>query len=768
VAEDKPDRVIFINSSALEASDVHFLLNFLNEMYRQMTDAESLETKGLQKAILDGELEQQFRLGLPFALVAPPTKQIMKAAHQEMIIAWAEMSTLRSIAPKEDRSAVAKFISDRIAMFEEALKGKFEDVVLTGILPEFFVLYLRAGALLMALADDPYVFSAARRRYEEAHQLIVQESIAKGVPSLGRALTVISRGLLEPSVYENANTFANRIPELVVAATKELAPEFYDTLLPLFLLHAGHAISEKLSLEPEGIPEPAINEFLELCDSLGKKAGSNLLLDFVARQMKLQVLLTLGYYVHDPIICKRVERIASENLTRFEGRLRSYHIPFWESQLDDGDLYIDLLAAASFCMALGDFEAYSRLRGLLVAHQDRHDAKTALAQLLWGDFIAREDYDALTHLRALIPEVRADRIPLNKLLEPMFEMFATMADAILIESGRYERFARAQLFAATQELSAGAFVKDLIQYLALNSFFATLPFLYRAAEADSVTLLASNLRHAVEASSHFAIAERPDSPNQLIFLKTLMVEKMALEDVAEVSRLAEIISKHPFASPNTKLLVSLAGKWVDAKAGKVDPVFSVLGSSLKTQSPWILAASRVMLSTAASHYLKVVGSRPESGLEKSMEGRANFWKGMALELGLQVCYVSEGYDVQSRVILDGEEMMDLVCSRRQDSSCEVLFVDAKFESKTYGLQEAAYLARRVRKLKDSLAELIPRHEMSRFLVSVVVASLGGISKGAREVLRDELKSIPVSVISGDSLAEFLKVHKVKLPLRPPS
>jgi len=137
VAEDKPDRIIFINSSALEASDVRFLLNFLSELYRHLTDAESLETKGLQKAILDGELEQHHRLGLPFALVGTPTKQIMRAAHEMMIIAWAEMSTLRSIAPKEDCSAVAKFVSDRIAIFEEALKGKFEDVVLTGILTSF-------------------------------------------------------------------------------------------------------------------------------------------------------------------------------------------------------------------------------------------------------------------------------------------------------------------------------------------------------------------------------------------------------------------------------------------------------------------------------------------------------------------------------------------------------------------------------------------------------------------------------------------------------
>ncbi len=756
--------VVFLNASRLDSRDIGFLIALFAELERLTRSGSIPFPGGLVEAVYEGDARPYRILGLPFAIVTPPTEKNARACASAAGTAWAELTALRALAASFDQATLVKFVSDRVDLFRDSLRRKRDDVLLSGTLNEFFGLYVRIAALLMVFPVNSGVLSANRRSVERAHGELVSYCKSKRVASMGEALSAMLEGLLDPALYESVAVFMGRLPAVLEEGHKKLTLEFHDSTLPLFLMKTALTLSAQLSIEPENVPEERIHQFLEMCDRLAKKAGTNLLLDVVSRRMKLQVLVALGYFVLDPIVSRQAERVATDNLARFEGRLGGYRMQPTGSRLDEGDLLLDVLTVAGLCWMIGDVEGAKRMEALVEARKDHSEAKTALAQMLWTHFAATEDYDALVQLRALLPEIKPDRVPGNVLLQPSHDMFAAFADGVLTEDRRFEHFARAQLMAAAMEPSPEVFVKDVLQQQALNAFFTMFPFLYHAAQSESVTLLSSNLRHAVEAANHFSVAERRESPNYLTYLKTAILEKMALGEVEEVSRIAQEIAGHPQASAPARQLASLAGRWVDGMVGRIDPVLSALDSNATTRSPWIQVAQRLVSSSARTHYLRVAGRGPQTDNIQRVQGVLNVWRGAALELAIQVCYLSDGYTAHRGVLMDGKEVMDVIAYRTDASRNEVVFVDAKFTRESYSSEQAAHFARRIRDLVRQRDDLFP-HLIGDLHVRAVVASLSGVSEEALSVLSRELPGAEVTAYAGKALPAFLKKHSVRLPVK---
>ena len=761
LSTDKPDTAVFLNSSALDTTDVEFIIEYLQSLQPEIWKAKSMRTFDLMWAIADGIISEQRRYGFPFARLDEHRIEWISRVAQVMIASWAQYEAVRNVRKTSDPSALARFVSHRLDLFEKCVLGEAGEAVLIGSLLDMFMQYLLGFSLCMALKKGTGMRTGAMRRLMQTHRKVVDK--VSSVPSLGEALETVTVELAKTETFDRMEDFEKAIPSIIESAYGQLKPEFFDLSGSLALMEFARDISERLSMAPWSIPEPVINDFLETCERISKKSDIHQLPALVASLMKFQVLLSFAFFIHHPVILPRVERTARENLLRFEGRIESMEIPLEEVGISDADLLLDVWYACCFCIMLGDFERAKRLKGLLEDRKHVPEARTALAQLLWAEFIAYEDYDSLARLRGILPEVRSEHVPMNELLEPMFDLYETLADAILQEDDRFERLARAQLKAADSDISPTMPVKDAMQYVALNVFLATLPCLYRASMSESKVLLASNLHHAVEACRYFSKAEKPQSPNHLIFLKTVLLEKMALGEPEEVSDLVDTILNHPFSSANTSVLCEIASKWVDSTKGDEDIVLSALDTQSPPHSPWIRTARRLLATDARKSYMKTIRASPAGAKVDSLQGLAGFLKGTVLELALQVCFLMDDYDVERRVLYEGLEVVDLLCHKGQEQSVEVILVDVKSARKTYGPKEARDFAMRVRKTLKGLDVLIPLEGGKNHEVRAIVANLSRISQNAHDELNALLQDVPCDFLTGEDLVEFLDRHGTMVP-----
>ncbi len=762
---EAPDCTVLLNSLALNASDIPAILAFIAETQRSYHEmGSSLATKELITSIAEGEFGLQSRYGLPFVLVDQPRAEMVALCEETMRRSWAEHCALKRLAGELDPSALSTFVQQRAEIHEDILAGQGGDLALAGTFSGLLMQYFPAASVGMALPGE--MRRIVLRRLEHAHRRLVAQAIEAGVPSLGRALQTLLDGFTDAALFSSQAAFERGVPAIVRAAYDELEPEFLDLSGSLGLMEQALDISAGLSLEQEAFPEQAINDYLELCDRVIRKRDAHQLPALTASRMKLQILLALGYYLGDSIVCPRIEGAATETLARFEGTTESLKIPFPELSVGEGDFYLDLLAALNACVFLGSPEAATRLRELLESRKDRPEATTAIAMLRWQDFAAYEDYDSLMEFRSLLPEIRSSHQPMNELLEPHFAVLELAADGVLREDDRLERLTEAQLLAADLEISPEALTKEVSQYLALNSFLSITTSLYRAVSSTSIALLVSNLRSAVESCGYFAVTEKPESPNYLLYLKTMLLDRMASDDVEEVAGLADAIMHHPYLSENAGFLASIAGRWVDLKQGRGDPVLSILEIERTPLSPWNMSAIRLFSTDARSAYLASLGGGEEPQRLKA-QGLVSHFKGIALELAAHVCFLREQYLVEGRVRLGGLEIMDLYCHRAEDVTSEALLADVKFIEGNYGPKEARDFATRVKQFITEVGSIDPQLAESEYTFRAVVITTGRISERTRKLLEKELGETTLDIKSGRALRNWFQDHRVASDLLSP-
>jgi hypothetical protein len=472
--------------------------------------------------------------------------------------------------------------------------------------------------------------------------------------------------------------------------------------------------------------------------------------------MKLQVLVSLGYYIGDPLVCSSIEKQTTENLKRFEGSASKLKSPLPEPCVDDSDLVMDVLGSMNLCISLGDLEPAWRLKTLIEERMDSPIGKTAWTLLQWCTFICFEDYDSLSRFRSLLPEIRGPLEPRNVLLEPSLSMLEQFADAISIREGRYEKFAKARQLAAELSIDPEMLVKSSLEREAVLVFLEALEFLFRAADSESLGLLSSNLRHAVETLRIYVTSERPDSPNHLILMKTELLEEMIRDNKDQVAFLANSIAVHPFVSENTSQLSRLSLDWANSKSGMGDTVLAALTHKGDSQSPWIRIAHRIMNESAKDAYNRVVRDRANLIAKPITTGGENFRKGRQMESLLQLHFMRGGYTVQPRLILDGVEIADIFCYRRRKSMLEIVCVDVKHTKKKYGPLQARDFASRALELRENLDFFLPSVQDEKVRMIAIVASSRGISEKGHAVLKKQLEDMKLKILPESMLAELLR------------
>lgn len=594
------------------------------------------------------------------------------------------------------------------------------------------------------------------------HSTVTDAARKHHVPSLGRSLTILLNELFQDRVYLDQRSFELLVPLAIEKARVQLDPEFQQPSWILSLCEEGLEHMRMISLSPEMMDELRIHEFIEECDRVANARYSNPLMAWSACRARFQVLTTLGFFIHDPCICPIIERLATEDLRRFEGEVSVMNDICPDIPVSLGDMLLDTLQALNLCFALGDSARVKRLRQLIDERASSPSAKIVRLNLLWNDSFAYEDYDSLLRFRSLLSEVKASNSPSNELLEPDFEMRELIAEGILNEEKRFENLARGRLKLLQFEISPEMAVKDHMQYTTFGHVLEAIYCLYKAAASRVSSELASNLHEAMSACEYIRVTEREVSPGYLLYLKTLLLEKMVLGDADGASVVVRKIEKHPFCTKSSEMLASIAERWIEAKGDKVLTVFSGLDYGPYSQSPWIIAGKMAIALDARKAYSEILGSKEPRDPHLVKSG-ASYWKGRAFELALEICYWNEGYKVRHRLKRGHKEQVDLLCSRTSMGVCEILLVDAKSGNGTYKPKDARDFCVRARELGQMAVDILGLSMDQAFKVRGVIASRGRVTDGAEKELEDGLNAVPYSIISGEQLMKFLADHKVAMP-----
>jgi len=339
-------------------------------------------------------------------------------------------------------------------------------------------------------------------------------------------------------------------------------------------------------------------------------------------------------------------------------------------------------------------------------------------------------------------------------------MLEQFANAIMIEKGRYISFAQARSLAYGLSIDPELLVKSTYEHEVTLILLDGLEFLYRAADSESVALLSSNLRHAVEILKAVGVVERSDSPNRLILMKTELLEGMISGDKERVSSLGSAIATHPFVSETTSELSCLSRDWVNSRDGKTDTVIAALTQDSHPRSPWIRIARRILNQDARDTYGRVVRDRARL-IEKPMAiGEENYRRGRRMESLLQLHFMRRGYVVQPRLFLEGVEVVDIFCYRTKKSRLEIALVDVKHTKRKYGPKEARDFAGRIRELRRNLSFVLPSAQGKSLKIVAVVASSSGLSENGKGILKKQLDDMPLEILPVPVLRRLLKVGQL--------
>ena len=758
LSPESQDYVMYLNYPALDTTETSFIVDYASEFVQQTILSNKINTGGLDNSVAAIEWRMQTELGFPFAVVTDYIRHIVQFMRIGMLRVWAEHSALERTVGKADSSAISKFVNRRIDLLETGFGIHSRDIGLHGSFYQIFHFYTLALGLCMALPSGSVLRSSALLRVDKLIEQSAQTARRRSLTSLANAIDVLRKLLAEQNVFESKETYESTLPAILEESGKCLKAEFVDLTGSMFLLEEALSISMDLSLRPDQIREQEIHWFLELCDLIAANAQGYQLAALIASRMKLQVLVSLGYYIGDPLICSTIEKQTTENLKRFEGSASRLRIFFKELSVDDSDLVLDVLGSMNLCICLGDLEPAWKLKRLIEDRKNSPIGKTAWTLLQWCTFAGFEDYDSLSRFRTLLPEIRYPLEPRNKLMEPSFSMLEQFADAISIKKGRYEKFAKARRLAEELSIDPEMLVKSTLEHEAILVFLEALEYLFRAADSESLAMLSSNLRHAIETLRICAAFERQDSPNRLILMKTELLEEMIRGNKDQVALLAKSIAVHPFVSENTSQLSRLSLDWANSKSGMVDAVLAALTHNGDSQSPWIRIAHRIMDETAKEAYSRVVRDRADLVAKPIATGGENYRKGKKMESLLQLRFMRGGYIVQPRLILEGVEIVDIFCYKRGRSRLEVACVDVKHTKKKYGPLEARDFASRVRELRENINLFLPSAQTDTVRMVAIVASASGISEKGNTVLKKQLKDIQLRILSKSMLANLLRTN----------
>jgi len=753
------DCVMYLNWSGIDTSEMNFITNYASVVIEELHAAREMSTEHMDQSFAKIEWILQTGLGCQFAVVDDYLLHRVQFLRESLFRAWAEHSALKRVARKSDPSELSKFVNRRIDLIESGLKESFRDLGLHGSYYQIFHFYTLAQGLCAALSNECTLRPVVMLRIEELTQSVIDEAERRSLPSLADSTKVLHFEFSTRDVFQCVKNYETELPAVLEKSGTCLKSEFVEFSSSLFLMNVARQISLDFSLRPDQIQEEKIQWFLGICDGVASNTQGYQLTALIACRMKLFVLQSLGYYIEDPSICSMVERQAVANLRRFEGSASGLKRPFRELGVDDSDLVLDVMGSMNLCIYLGDNERAWRLRTLIEERRSSPVGRTAWTLLQWNTFIAFEDYDSLSRFHSLLSEIRYPRDPRNVLMEPSFAMLEQFANALMIEQGRYVSFARARNLALDLSIDPERLIKSLHEYEQTLALLEGLEFIYRAADSESMALLSSNLRHAVETLSVISSAERPASPNRLILMKADLLEGMMCDDGERVSSIATSIPSHPFVSETTLELSQLSSAWVNAKAGTVDPVITALNQDKHPQSPWIRIARRICHEDAKEVYQKVVRDRARLIRKPVAIGGENYRRGRHMESLLQLRFTEQSYIVQPRLILEGIEVVDIFCYRKGETLTDVVLVDVKYTKKKYGPKEARDFAGRVREVQESLEFILPSSNPGSFRIKAVVASASGISKNGKKVLEKHLEDVDLQVLPTSLMQRLISASK---------
>jgi len=769
LSDDKAEYVVFLNCSALDSDEIDFTMAYVGTLQMELWRAREIDTRMLMTAVVSIESRLQSQIGFQFFPEPNYLKETIRFASNEMIRAWAENRASKSIIHKIDRAVLSKFLARRIDLIERVGEIALKDVALTGSYYQFFSLFLKLTALYDALPEESSLRNPAAARLERFSGIAIRQIEEKGLPSLAKAASSLQHFLSVSGVFKDQITYEKTVPVLLDNAASGLRAEFVDLSGAAFLASTAREICFALGVEPDQIPEPLIHEFLELCKRISQRKDTYQLTALIASRMELDVLISLGYFIQHPSICPKVALLATETFKRFLGSEIKLKSGFPELFVEDSDLYMDVIGAMGFCTFFGRFDLARDLQSLIVSGKDTKSGRTAWAFVLWRNFLAFEDYDSLLELRSILPEIKSAHEPRNELLQPTFQMFELLADASVIEDGRAEKLAEARQIAARMSISPEVLVKSVLEREGVLSMIETLQYLYAAVDSQSTGLLSSNLRHAIESIYSFAMNERRSSPNRLMLLKTLLLEKIVLRRYKEVMQIGAKVAHHPFASENAKRLSSYSMSWADAKIkGSTDAVIAALNAEGGSFSPWIRIAEKAIQTNARDDYRRVVSDRAKLRTQPRRIGKENYLKGILMETSLYLHFAHKGYAVTNRLILDGTEIVDVFCQKQLKGHFEIVCVDVKNTKRKYGRKEAADFALRFKHLCGNMDIFLPVGRTGEVTLIAVVASRSGVTTRAIVVLKEQLGEVPIQILSKDEISEMLKSGELQSSCSPSS
>lgn len=753
---------VLFNGPTLSQGDIDSILSYLAEYQTRWSSYGHLDSPVFRRAVAECEGAIQRSTGAPFYVATDFLKRACQAMPLFLAQSWVEYESLSALIHTTEPSHASRFIKSKFSLLREifsAVKGDCRD---NETFYSYIPLYLKAGAMCMSLPEANGFRRSYLQQLERLHIELKERARAAGAPSIANVLDILHTTLTSSETYRNWDTYQETVAEGVVGASRVLKPEFPDATSSEALMQMGFAICQELETNVGPVPDN-VTDFIMMCGDIASAEDAQGMLALTASRFKLIVLESLGYRLADPILCPVVESTARDNLLRFENRVCDIASEYPEIPMDAGDLILDINGAISFCTFYSDFAAVKRLRVLIDERSDKEWAKTAVAFLSWTDFTSYEDYEALRRFVRLLPEVRSTHIPQNVEMEPLLDIMERVADAVLASDKRYENLAKAQIDAQALIPSPMTWMKEQMQYETLYTILDTYPFLFRAADAPGLNLLASNLHNAVEACRIFCILERPETPQFLFFLKTVLLESMAIGDVDEVRRIVKEIRSHRYSSPTSEQLANIASKWIDVRCGAPDSLVRALEPCRYAPSPWVNIALVLLSKDAKAAYQQIIGIIGAGDRVAVKEDHEGFWKGTALELAMHLCYIKDGFEVDRRVRVDQREKVDLLCYRREDGLCRVHFVDVKMTKSRYGPENAQAFLTRVKWLKDHLRDYIPSDEKQEWEISLVIASMGGITRGAREELSEVLPSSRIIVLTGTELVRYLETRDISYP-----
>jgi hypothetical protein len=760
-SDRKPLNIVFLNVSGLDSGEMEFILRYIKEQHSVYRGVQ-VDSSRLMNTIFETEWEMERKYGFRPRMDSEAFISRVQNVHLALARSWVDHVTLKNVLHASDKSDISRYVSRRLKLMREGFPECVSRIAIWGSFYEIFCQYLNICCICMALPPDDDLRSSCSREVTEMHLTVAAAAAKHHVPSLGKALSVLLNELLQEDVYRDQRNFELRVPLAVEKSRMYLDPEFHEPSWIVSLCEEGQEHMRAISLCPEMMDESVINTFIEECDRIAGARNSNQLIAWMASRAKLEVLIALGYFIHDPCICPIVEQLATQNLARFEGEVPTMNEICPDIPVCLGDLLLDILGTMSLCFTLGDSTRVRRLRILVEERMASPSARIVRLNLLWTDFFAYEDYDALLTFRSLLAEVQASNEPSKELPRPDFEMRELVADGILNEKGRFENLARGRLKLLQVELSPEVAVKDTLQYSAFEHILGALFCLYKAAASQAPSELASNLHDAMNACEYIRLTERDASPGHLFYLKTLLLEKMILGNSDEASEIVRKIEQHPFCSRSGETLAGIANRWIEAKGNRVMKVLSALGNKSYSQSPWIVVANRVIAVDARTAYSEILerGESRDLHLEKS---GAPYWKGLAFELGIEICYWNEGFQVRHRPREGHKEQVDVLCYKTSMGVCEIILIDVKSGKGTYKPKDARDFCSRVHDLERRAPKILELPKDQSFGIKGVIASRGSVTSGAEEELEKGLKTVPYLIMSGEQLMKFLADHKVSMP-----